>query len=174
MSLNAPPALSERFGHSAICPAPTGRSARRRAAPEGGFANKARAVRVFMRPPKAELFWKFRYSPIPSKGLCPRLRFPSLGTAASTSVWMTIVNLLRSSRTSRLIAKKFGMKILIHNHTQEFEFLEGGKPRPYDILIAETDPVLVALQLDIGWASVAGQKIVGMFKKSPGRFELWH
>jgi sugar phosphate isomerase/epimerase len=30
------------------------------------------------------------------------------------------------------------------------------------------------MQLDIGWASVAGQDILGMFKKSPGRFELWH
>jgi sugar phosphate isomerase/epimerase len=72
------------------------------------------------------------------------------------------------------IARKFGMKILIHNHTQEFEMLEGGKLRPYDILLAETDRSLVAMQLDIGWASVAGQNILQMFQKSPGRFELWH
>lgn len=72
------------------------------------------------------------------------------------------------------LVKKFGMKILVHNHTQEFEWLEGGKLRPYDILLAETDPALVALQLDIGWASVAGQNILQMFQKNPGRFELWH
>jgi sugar phosphate isomerase/epimerase len=72
------------------------------------------------------------------------------------------------------LTKKFGMKILVHNHTQEFEWLEGGKLRPYDILLAETDPALVALQLDIGWASVAGQNILQMFQKNPGRFELWH
>jgi sugar phosphate isomerase/epimerase len=73
------------------------------------------------------------------------------------------------------IAKKFGMKMLVHNHTQEFAFVEGSdKLRPYDILLAQTDPALVALQLDIGWASVAGQDILGMFHKNPGRFELWH
>jgi sugar phosphate isomerase/epimerase len=69
--------------------------------------------------------------------------------------------------------KKFGMKMLIHNHTGEFQPLETGK-LPYDILLAETDPALVAMQLDIGWASVAGQNILEMFRKNPGRFELWH
>jgi len=73
------------------------------------------------------------------------------------------------------IAKKFGMKMLVHNHTQEFAFVDGSdKLRPYDILLAQTDPALVAMQLDIGWASVAGQDILGMFRKNPGRFELWH
>ena len=71
------------------------------------------------------------------------------------------------------VAQKFGMKMLIHNHTQEFQPLASGK-LPYDILLAETDPQLVAMQLDIGWASVAGQNILEMFRKSPGRFELWH
>jgi len=72
------------------------------------------------------------------------------------------------------IAQKFGMKMLIHNHTQEFEWLQGGKLRTYDVLLAETDPSLVAMQLDIGWASVAGQNILEMFQKNPGRYELWH
>jgi sugar phosphate isomerase/epimerase len=72
------------------------------------------------------------------------------------------------------LVKKFGMKMLVHNHTQEFQPIEGGARRPYDILLAETDPELVAMQLDIGWASVAGQNIIEMFHKNPGRFELWH
>jgi sugar phosphate isomerase/epimerase len=72
------------------------------------------------------------------------------------------------------IARKFGMKMLIHNHTQEFEPIEGTTLRPYDILLTETDPALVAMQLDIGWASVAGQNVLEMFKKNPGRYELWH
>jgi sugar phosphate isomerase/epimerase len=72
------------------------------------------------------------------------------------------------------IVKKFGMKMLLHNHTMEFQPIEGSTVRPYDILLAETDPSLVAMQLDIGWASVAGQNILEMFRKNPGRFELWH
>ncbi len=65
------------------------------------------------------------------------------------------------------------MKMLIHNHTMEFQPLPDGK-LPYTVLLAETDPSLVAMQLDIGWASVAGQNILELFHKSPGRFELWH
>ncbi|HEU5021632.1 MAG TPA: sugar phosphate isomerase/epimerase [Bryobacteraceae bacterium] len=73
------------------------------------------------------------------------------------------------------IAQKFGMKMIVHNHTQEFAVLaDNTNMRPYDILLAETDPALVAMQLDIGWASVAGQNILAMFKKNPGRFECWH
>jgi sugar phosphate isomerase/epimerase len=72
------------------------------------------------------------------------------------------------------ITRKFGMKMLYHNHAQEFQPFEGSTQRPYDILLAETDPSLVAMQLDIGWASVAGQNVLEMFKKNPGRFELWH
>jgi sugar phosphate isomerase/epimerase len=72
------------------------------------------------------------------------------------------------------ITKKFGMKMLYHNHAQEFQPFEGSAERPYDILLAETDPSLVAMQLDVGWASVAGQNVLEMFQKNPGRFELWH
>lgn len=72
------------------------------------------------------------------------------------------------------IAQKFGMKILVHNHTQEFNLLADGKSTQHEIVVNNTDPALVAMQLDIGWASVAGQDILGLFKKHPGRYELWH
>jgi sugar phosphate isomerase/epimerase len=73
-----------------------------------------------------------------------------------------------------VITKKYGMKVIVHNHTEEFEPLSDSSQRPYDVLLAETDPSLVALELDIGWASVAGQDILDMFRRSPGRFEVWH
>lgn len=72
------------------------------------------------------------------------------------------------------IAKKFGLKMLVHNHTGEFAPLANSDLRQYDVLLAETDPDLVAMQLDIGWASVAGQDILAMFQKNAGRYELWH
>jgi len=73
------------------------------------------------------------------------------------------------------IAKKFGMKVIVHNHTTEFAPLPDNKNMtPYDLFIANTDPSAVVLQLDIGWAAIAGQDIVAMFKKTPGRYELWH
>ncbi len=72
------------------------------------------------------------------------------------------------------IVQKFGMKILVHNHTQEFNLLDDGKTTQHELVVRETDPSLVAMQLDIGWASVAGQDILGLFKAHPGRYELWH
>jgi sugar phosphate isomerase/epimerase len=72
------------------------------------------------------------------------------------------------------LLKKFGMKYHIHNHAVEFELLDDGKTTQYDILLSDTDPALVAMQLDIGWAYMAGQDPLAMFKKSPGRYELWH
>ena len=72
------------------------------------------------------------------------------------------------------IAQKFGMKMLIHNHTGEFEKLSDSPRTSYEVLIEETDPALVTMQVDIGWVYVAGLDPIDLFKKYPGRFELWH
>ncbi len=72
------------------------------------------------------------------------------------------------------ILKKFGMKEHIHNHAGEFDLLDDGKTTQYDVYLAECDPALVAMQIDIGWAYMAGQDVMAMFKKHPGRYELWH
>jgi sugar phosphate isomerase/epimerase len=70
--------------------------------------------------------------------------------------------------------KPYGIRALVHNHTHEFAPLEGASGTGYDILLAETDPELVAMELDIGWARVAGQDPLALFRRTPGRFQLWH
>ncbi|AHG92706.1 Xylose isomerase domain-containing protein TIM barrel (plasmid) [Gemmatirosa kalamazoonensis] len=70
-------------------------------------------------------------------------------------------------------AKPYGIKVLVHNHTMEFQPLPDGRT-PYDVLLAELDPERVVLELDIGWATVAGQRALDLFAKHPGRFPLWH
>jgi sugar phosphate isomerase/epimerase len=72
------------------------------------------------------------------------------------------------------LAQRFGIKLLRHNHTVEFIPCQGSAEVPYTILLAETDPDLVVFQMDIGWASVAGQNPIELFQKHPGRFVLWH
>jgi len=79
----------------------------------------------------------------------------------------------RMNRFGRIL-KKFGMKYYIHNHANEFDPLEDGKTTQYDVLLRYTDPSLVAMQLDVGWAYMGGQDVIEMFRKNPGRFELWH
>jgi sugar phosphate isomerase/epimerase len=90
---------------------------------------------------------------------------------------LTVESVKRSceqlNRYGKILAK-FGMKAHIHNHAGEFDLLDDGKSTQYDIYLAETDPALVAMQIDIGWASMAGQDVIQMFKKNPGRYELWH
>jgi sugar phosphate isomerase/epimerase len=72
------------------------------------------------------------------------------------------------------IARGFGIKLLVHNHTYEFIPCTGTDEMPYTILLAETNPELVVFQMDIGWASVAGQDPIQLFNRHPGRFVLWH
>jgi sugar phosphate isomerase/epimerase len=72
------------------------------------------------------------------------------------------------------IARRFGIKALYHNHTTEFQRYPGEQLLPYEVLLAETDPELVAMEIDLGWAAVAGHDVVSMFKAHPSRFELWH
>jgi sugar phosphate isomerase/epimerase len=68
--------------------------------------------------------------------------------------------------------KAAGIQFAYHNH--DFEFKPEGGQLPYDILVNNTDPKLVQLELDLYWATIAGQDPVALFKKHPGRFPLWH
>jgi sugar phosphate isomerase/epimerase len=72
------------------------------------------------------------------------------------------------------IAQKFGLKMLVHNHTGEFEKLTDSPRTTYDVLLEETDPALVTMQIDLGWTYIAGVDPLALFKAHPGRFELWH
>jgi sugar phosphate isomerase/epimerase len=72
------------------------------------------------------------------------------------------------------IAGKFGMKMLVHNHTVEFEKLTDSPRTTYDVMLEETDPALVTMQLDLGWSYIAGVDPLALFNAHPGRFELWH
>jgi sugar phosphate isomerase/epimerase len=71
------------------------------------------------------------------------------------------------------ICNSNGIKLGYHNHNTEFDPLNGGVSG-YDVLLKETDPKLLKMELDLYWAVRGGQDPVEMFKKHPGRFELWH
>ena len=67
---------------------------------------------------------------------------------------------------------KAGIQFCHHNH--DFEFAAQDGKYPYDILLNETDPKLVKMELDLYWATKAGQDPVKIFEAHPGRFPLWH
>lgn len=69
-------------------------------------------------------------------------------------------------------AKKAGLILCYHNHTHEFENVEGRVP--YDVLLTQLSGDILKMELDLGWATKAGADPVELFKKNPGRYPLWH
>ena len=68
--------------------------------------------------------------------------------------------------------KSAGLQMGYHNHN--FEFAATDSQIPYDILLAETDPELVAMEMDLFWIMYAGVDPIPYFKKHPGRFAMLH
>jgi sugar phosphate isomerase/epimerase len=54
----------------------------------------------------------------------------------------------------------------------EFHVVDGKVP--YHLLLAETDPKNVKMELDLAWCTKGGQDPVALFDAHPGRFPLWH
>ena len=68
---------------------------------------------------------------------------------------------------------KAGIQLGYHNHVEEFKPTADGK-LPYDILLSETDPKLLKMEIDLGWAHEARVDPLAYFAKYPGRFPLVH
>lgn len=70
------------------------------------------------------------------------------------------------------LCKKNGIRFAYHNHDYSFKSLEDQIPQV--VLLQETDPALVDFELDIYWASYAGQDPAVWLSKYPNRFKLCH
>ncbi|MDX3853609.1 sugar phosphate isomerase/epimerase [Streptomyces sp. AK02-01A] len=69
-------------------------------------------------------------------------------------------------------AKKRGMKFYQHNHGEEFSFAtDRPDVRLYDVLLAETDPHLVYLEMDIYWAYTGQFRFSKTVEGKPRPFE---
>lgn len=69
-------------------------------------------------------------------------------------------------------SQKAGLQFAYHNHDFEFAPLAG--QIPFDVLLAETDPKLVQIEIDLYWMIKAGYDPLAYFEKYPGRFPLCH
>jgi sugar phosphate isomerase/epimerase len=72
------------------------------------------------------------------------------------------------------VMKEVGIQFGYHNHNFEFKPTEDGLIPYYDIFMKEMDASLITMELDMYWATKAGQDPVEMFNKYPGRFQLFH
>lgn len=91
---------------------------------------------------------------------------------------------LRSTREQvREIADRFNelgtrleaeqLKFFYHHHAWEFDLL-GGEAPVYDLLLENTDPEVVAFEMDLYWINKAGYDPVAYIQRFPGRYPLMH
>ena len=70
-------------------------------------------------------------------------------------------------------AKKRGLEFAYHNHNVEFRKLESGETG-YAILLKETDPDLVKLEVDAGWMAAGGADPAALIAANANRVRLLH
>ncbi len=68
--------------------------------------------------------------------------------------------------------RKAGLTFAYHNHNLEFRKV--GDVVPYDLLLKETDPSLVSMEMDIGWVIAGGADPVAYLTKYPTRYSSLH
>jgi len=71
------------------------------------------------------------------------------------------------------VMKEHGVTFGYHNHNFEFATVEGKIPY-FDVFLAGLDKDLTTMELDLFWVTKAGINPVDLFKKYPGRFQLFH
>lgn len=69
-------------------------------------------------------------------------------------------------------AKKYGLRFAYHNHGNGLKAMDG--IIPFNLIVEQTDPELVYLQMDIYWTTAGGIDPVTYLDKYPGRFKLMH
>ncbi len=76
------------------------------------------------------------------------------------------------NRMAELYAKE-GMKLTYHNHTFEFERMDG-KKRMIDFMIEEFDPNNISFVFDTCWAAVSGSDVCELMRRLKGRIDILH
>ena len=69
-------------------------------------------------------------------------------------------------------ARAAGLQLAYHNHSYEFQPLQG--QLPYDVLLASSDPALVQAEMDLYWITDGGGDPLAYFARYPGRFSQVH
>jgi sugar phosphate isomerase/epimerase len=97
--------------------------------------------------------------------------------------WPWIAPEQRTIDNFKLMAKKLnligeqvtgaGLGFAYHNH--DFEFIDHNGENGFDIIVNETDPSLVKLQMDMYWVMHSSPFTPKeLISKQPGRYVMWH
>jgi sugar phosphate isomerase/epimerase len=99
--------------------------------------------------------------------VCPSI---DAGRRATADDWKRACHVL--ARTAREVRRR-GLSLAYHNHDFEFVPLPDGSI-PLDLMMRETDPGEVKLELDVYWLAKAGRDPVQSLRDSRGRVALVH
>ncbi len=105
--------------------------------------------------------------------LPPGMGYKAVGSVLSS---ITLEDFKRTAQLANSIgakAKRAGLQYAYHNHNYEFRD-QGNGQTGYDLLLKETDPSVVKLELDCGWMVAAGRSPVEYFRRYPNRYRLLH
>jgi len=90
-------------------------------------------------------------------------------TAETPDVWLRIAEQLNSFGKTCM---EHDLVFAYHNHDLEFD--PQADKQPFDVLLENTDPDFVGMELDVYWMKKGGKEPADYIKKYPGRFPLWH
>lgn len=107
----------------------------------------------------------------------------SLTIGAKYITWPWLAPEYRTIENFKVLSKKLnhigeqvtkaGLGFAYHNH--DFEYTDHNGQIGYDIILAETDPKLVKLQMDMYWVVKSSAKSPAQWiSENPGRFVMWH
>jgi sugar phosphate isomerase/epimerase len=83
--------------------------------------------------------------------------------------WTTVIATLGAFARR---ARGEGLRVAYHHHDFEFEAIDGA--RPFDRLVAETDPEFVDFELDVYWLGKGGEDPAAVIERMAGRVKLVH
>ena len=93
-------------------------------------------------------------------------------TASTQADWKAYAKALNQAGT---LAKAAGIAAVgHHNHTGEYTPFSGTSLMPIDILMAECDPDVTVMEMDLCWVWSAGVDPVPMLEKYPHRYRQFH
>lgn len=102
-------------------------------------------------------------------GLAPGMPFDDAIDRFGPREWLDHAEFL--NRTSEKISRA-GLHLAYHNHRHDFRKVAG--VTGFDVILAHTSPRHVAIELDCGWAYVAGEDPAALIRRHRGRIALLH
>lgn len=80
--------------------------------------------------------------------------------------------LIEKMNVASVMCRQADIQFGYHHHAFEFDEMDG--VIPFDLILEQTDPQLMKIEMDFYWMAYAGQDPLEMYDRYPGRFPMCH